>query len=152
MFSCSNVTLFMILQLTFSMKRTLKFAIVSVCLSVCLTVCLSGDCLSSCLSVCLTVCLPHCLSVLPCIPHRLSDCPSHPVVAEKETILLLNLGVGGDPNHVRGYLEAKIKFSSTGREVQGPVCGEVNSYTAWFACVRQGWLFTMGTGTVGSFG
>ena len=133
MFSCSYVTLFRILQLTFSMKCTLKFAIVSVYLS---------DCLAVCLSVCLSY---H-------VPHRLSDCPSHPVVAEKKTILLLNLGVGGDPNHVRGYLEAKIKFSSTGREVQGPVCGEVSFHTAWFACMRQGWLSATGTGTVGSFG
>ena len=78
-------------------------------------------------------------------------CLFHTVAANADTVLLLNLGVGGDPNHARGYLEAKIKFSATKVEKTGPVCGEVDYYTAWFSCVRQGWLFATATGTVGSF-
>ena len=73
------------------------------------------------------------------------------MAANANTTLLLNLGVGNDPNHVRGYLEATIKNTSNNQQKTGPVCGEVNYYTAWFACVRQGWLFPTGTGTVGSF-
>ena len=94
------------------------------------------------MSVSLSVCL---LTVPVALPAYNGE------AAGTNTVLLLNLGVGGDPNHVRGYLEAQIKLSSNGQQLTGPVCGEVDYYTAWFSCVRQGWLFATGRGTVGSF-